>query len=210
MNRAVWQILDEVRSGKSGWNADQLAERLSEADPKPSPSDIWLLCCRLKEKPVGEPTNKPGGPFDPSNLLAHLDQFFGGRGPGATFANNYHRFRGGLSHPAKAETPAEPLDRRTGWCFSIVEHDSIVAGSRRYRPQWAVRLAGAPFQSDGGHNLGLEQSAGVESGERSAGLDLCRTLVLRQWNPARSDSHPCGSARRVGCNHLLPSDVRRR
>src|SRR5437879_11357922 len=83
MNRAVWEILDEMRSGKSEWNTDQLTERLSKSDPKPTALDIWLLCSQLKEKADGESANKPGSPFDLRNLFAHgslFDQFLGGHG----------------------------------------------------------------------------------------------------------------------------------
>jgi hypothetical protein len=62
MNRAVWQILDEMRSGKSEWNADQLTERLSKAEPKPSAADLWLLCSQLQEKKTSETPNDSSDP----------------------------------------------------------------------------------------------------------------------------------------------------
>lgn len=64
MNTTIWEILDEMRSGKSEWHTDQLVERLSTTDPKPTSSDLWLLCSQLVEKPVGEPAKKPNDPFD--------------------------------------------------------------------------------------------------------------------------------------------------
>jgi hypothetical protein len=50
MNKIVSEILDEMRSGGSEWSADELIVRLSKADPKPSPAEIWRICSWLCDK----------------------------------------------------------------------------------------------------------------------------------------------------------------
>src|SRR5437879_8178534 len=85
---------------------------------------------------IGQQARQPFRPAQPFCTRFDLRPVLGRAWSAATFANNCHRLRGRLSNSAQAETPAEPVDRRTSWCFSIVELDSIVAGSSRHCPQW--------------------------------------------------------------------------
>ena len=62
MNRTVRKIFEEIRSGKSEWNADQIVDHLSKADPKPTASDLWEICSQLREKQAVKPTKKPTEP----------------------------------------------------------------------------------------------------------------------------------------------------
>lgn len=82
MNRAVWEILNEMRSGQGEWDTDQLVDRLSKREPKPSAADLWLLCSQLQEKKTSEAASDPSDPF--GILQQRLGQgsvfgaFFGG------------------------------------------------------------------------------------------------------------------------------------
>jgi len=84
MNSTIRQILDMMRSGKSEFNTDQLIEKLTKADAKPTPSELWLLCSQLLEKPAGEPPRKSNDPFRIfNNVFGHgsiFESFFGGHG----------------------------------------------------------------------------------------------------------------------------------
>ena len=84
MNSAVWEILNEMRSGQAGWNTDQLVDRLAKAEPRPSAADLWLLCSQLQQKETSETPNDSSNPFGIlKQWFGHgsiFDTFFGGHG----------------------------------------------------------------------------------------------------------------------------------